>query len=220
MATPIEHHEVDLRSKKARDVFRSGDVHALIHMGVMHDPRASAAELYSWNVGGTSHLLEYAQAYGVKKVVVLSSANVYGPRPDNTQFLSEDAPLMAAHFGQVSLVSLPANLVVAPVVALMMWLGMLATAVAQVDPALAAPLNVAGAPLIGFMDHVAEVAAGVPHAVWRSPSGRTWPASALSPKSATLRLPASSRSRFSGLRSRWYTPRPWQKSTAETSWRK
>lgn len=92
----IEHLEVDLRSKKARDVFRTGEVHALVHMGVMHDPRASAAELYSWNVGGTSHLLEYAQAYGVKKVVVLSSANVYGPRPDNTQFLSEDAPLMAA----------------------------------------------------------------------------------------------------------------------------
>src|SRR4051812_43771091 len=69
----IEHHEVDLRSKKARDVFRSGDVDALVHMGVMHDPRATAAELYSWNVGGTSRLLEYAQAYGVRKVVVLSS---------------------------------------------------------------------------------------------------------------------------------------------------
>ncbi len=92
----IEHHEVDLRSKKARDVFRTGDVAALIHMGVMHDPRASAAELYSWNVSGTSKLLEYAQAYGVKKVVVLSSANVYGPRPDNPQFLTEEAPLMAA----------------------------------------------------------------------------------------------------------------------------
>ena len=92
----IEHYEVDLRSKKARDVFRTGDVHALIHMGVMHDPRATTAELYSWNVGGTSRLLEYCQAYGVRKVVVLSSANVYGPRPDNPQFLTEDAPLMAA----------------------------------------------------------------------------------------------------------------------------
>lgn len=92
----VEHYEVDLRSKKARDVFRTGDVHALVHMGVMHDPRASVAELYSWNVGGTSRLLEYCQAYGVRKVVVLSSANVYGPRPDNPQFLTEEAPLMAA----------------------------------------------------------------------------------------------------------------------------
>ena len=92
----LVHHQVDLRSKKARDIFRAGDVDALIHMGVMHDPRATPAELYSWNIGGTSRLFEYCQAYGVPKVVVLSSANVYGPRPDNPQFLTEDAPLLAA----------------------------------------------------------------------------------------------------------------------------
>jgi UDP-glucose 4-epimerase len=92
----IEHHQVDLRSKKARDVFRHGRVDALVHMGVMHDPRATPAELYSWNVGGTTKLLEYCLAYRVPKVVVLSSANVYGPRPENTQFLTEEAPLLGA----------------------------------------------------------------------------------------------------------------------------
>src|SRR5678815_5061072 len=34
--------------------------------------------------------------HDVPKVVLLSSANVYGPRPDNPQFLTEDAPLLAA----------------------------------------------------------------------------------------------------------------------------
>jgi len=92
----IEHHQVDLRSKKARDVFRAGEVDALIHLGVMHDPRARPAEIYSWNITGTTKLLEYCQAYRVPKVVLLSSANVYGPRPDNPQFLTEDAPLLAA----------------------------------------------------------------------------------------------------------------------------
>lgn len=92
----IEHHLVDLRSKKARDIFRAGDVDALIHLGVMHDPRARPAELYSWNVLGTSKLLEYCATYQVPKVVLVSSANVYGPRPDNPQFLTEDAPLLAA----------------------------------------------------------------------------------------------------------------------------
>jgi UDP-glucose 4-epimerase len=92
----VEHHQVDLRSKKARDVFRGGDVDALIHMGVMHDPRSSSAELYSWNFKGTTRLLEYCAAYKVPKVVFLSSANVYGPRPDNPQFLGEEAPLLAA----------------------------------------------------------------------------------------------------------------------------
>lgn len=92
----IVHHQVDVRSKKARDVFRAGDVAALVHMGLMHDPRATAADVYSWNVAGTMKLLEYCQTYRVPKVVVLSSADVYGPRPDNPQFLSEDAPLLAA----------------------------------------------------------------------------------------------------------------------------
>ncbi|MEM9489111.1 MAG: SDR family oxidoreductase [Myxococcota bacterium] len=92
----VDHYRVDLRSKKARDIFRGGDVTALIHLGLMHRPRASSAELYSWNVNGTARLLEYCMAYNVPKVVVLSSANVYGPRPDNAQFLTEEAPLLAA----------------------------------------------------------------------------------------------------------------------------
>jgi UDP-glucose 4-epimerase len=92
----IEHYQVDLRSKKARDVFRAGGVRALIHLGVMHDPRASGAEHHSWNVQGTLRLLEACATYKVPKVIVLSSANVYGPRADNPQFLSEDAPLMAS----------------------------------------------------------------------------------------------------------------------------
>jgi UDP-glucose 4-epimerase len=95
----IEHIQVDLRSKKARDVFRGGDVRALIHMGLMHDPRLSEADHHSWNVQGTARLLDACASYGVPKVVMLSSANVYGPRPDNSQFLTEDAPLMAGqHF--------------------------------------------------------------------------------------------------------------------------
>ncbi len=74
------------------------------------------------------------------------------------------APLLSVHFGRVSLISLPANLVVAPVVAPIMWLGMLAGAIAQVDPGLARPLAAAAAPLAGFVEHVASVSAAVPHA--------------------------------------------------------
>jgi UDP-glucose 4-epimerase len=92
----IEHVQVDLRNKKARDVFRGGDVAALVHMGVMHNPRQSEEEHHSWNIGGTSRILDACLRYEVPKVVVLSSANVYGPRPDNSQFLTEDAPLLGS----------------------------------------------------------------------------------------------------------------------------
>jgi UDP-glucose 4-epimerase len=92
----VEMHQLDLRKKKAEDVFRKGNVGAVIHMGIMHDPRMSEEEHHSFNVIGTTRLLDYCARYGVKKVVVLSSANVYGPSPENSNFLTEEAPLMAA----------------------------------------------------------------------------------------------------------------------------
>jgi len=93
----IEHHRIDVRRKKARDLFRSKGVSALIHLGVMHDPRVGAEEHHTWNVVAFQKLLEYAERHSIPKLVLLSSANVYGPRPDNPQFIGEDAPLLAAN---------------------------------------------------------------------------------------------------------------------------
>lgn len=92
----VAHVAVDLRKKKTDDVFRRNRVKAIIHMGILHDPRMSAEDHHSFNVLGTTRVLDCAARYGVKKVVVLSSANVYGPSPDNSNFLTENAPLMAA----------------------------------------------------------------------------------------------------------------------------
>jgi UDP-glucose 4-epimerase len=90
----IVHAQVDIRRKKLKDVFRANDIQAVVHLGVMHDPRASAAEHHSWNVAGFTKLLEYVAQFRVPKLVVLSSANVYGPQPSNPQFLSEESPLL------------------------------------------------------------------------------------------------------------------------------
>jgi len=92
----VQMYELDLRKRKAEDVFRTNQVGSVIHMGIMHDPRMNEEEHYSFNVVGTTRLLEYCVKHNVKKVVVLSSANVYGPSPDNSNFLTEEAPLMAA----------------------------------------------------------------------------------------------------------------------------
>ncbi|MBT8493878.1 MAG: NAD-dependent epimerase/dehydratase family protein, partial [Deltaproteobacteria bacterium] len=45
----IELHHLDIRSKRARDLFRQRQASALIHMGLLHDRRHSPRELYSWN---------------------------------------------------------------------------------------------------------------------------------------------------------------------------
>lgn len=98
----IVHHAVDIRRKKTRDVLRSGIVDAVVHLGTMHDPRANEAERHAWNVVAFQQLLEAVAQYGVRKLVVLSSANVYGPHSDNPQFLTEEAPLLGAqHFSAI-----------------------------------------------------------------------------------------------------------------------
>ena len=74
------------------------------------------------------------------------------------------APIIAARFGTLSLASLPANVAVAPAVAPIMWLGMLASAAAQVAPALAAPLATAAALPLAYVAWVAHTAASAPHA--------------------------------------------------------
>jgi UDP-glucose 4-epimerase len=91
----VEHHELDLRSARAREVF-AGGVSAVVHLGVDHDLRADSADNHAINMTRMQKLFEYVEAFGIKKVVLLSSANVYGPRPDNPQFLTEDAPLLGA----------------------------------------------------------------------------------------------------------------------------
>jgi competence protein ComEC len=74
------------------------------------------------------------------------------------------APLLALHFEQVSLASLPANLLAAPAVAPIMWLGMLSAAAAQASPVLAAPLNALDGPLLAYLSALAHAAAGLPYA--------------------------------------------------------
>jgi UDP-glucose 4-epimerase len=98
----VRHEQVDIRRKKLKDIFRAEPIEAVVHLGVMHDPRASQSEHHSWNVAGFQKLLEYVAQFDVPKLVVLSSANVYGPQPENAQFLTEDAPLLGgARFGDI-----------------------------------------------------------------------------------------------------------------------
>ncbi|HEV7459610.1 MAG TPA: ComEC/Rec2 family competence protein [Solirubrobacteraceae bacterium] len=74
------------------------------------------------------------------------------------------APLLAFHFGRVSLASLPANLLAAPAVAPIMWLGMIAAALGQVAPALAVPVNALAAVPLAYLQWLAHAAASAPAA--------------------------------------------------------
>src|SRR2546425_3781224 len=92
----LEVHNLDIRKRKLEDLFRRGDLQAMIHMAIVHDPRLPQSEHHSFNVLGTKAVLSFAAKYGVRKVVVLSSATVYGPQPGNDNFLTEESPLLGS----------------------------------------------------------------------------------------------------------------------------
>lgn len=71
------------------------------------------------------------------------------------------APLLALHFEQLSLVSLPANLLAVPAVAPVMWLG---TASGVLGGAAAEALNAAAAYPLAYLAWVARASAAVSHA--------------------------------------------------------
>jgi competence protein ComEC len=66
------------------------------------------------------------------------------------------APLMAHHFGSLSLTTLVANLLALPAVAPAMWLGMLAAAAGQIPALPVEPLNWLDSLLLAYIAQVAE----------------------------------------------------------------
>lgn len=91
-------HTLDLRSRKAEDVFRRNRVDAVIHLNPEWS-RAGQQGARGTVVTGTHKVLDYCQQHEVPKVVFLSTASTYGASPDNNQFLTEESPLLA---GQAS----------------------------------------------------------------------------------------------------------------------
>jgi UDP-glucose 4-epimerase len=86
-------HEIDLRKRKFEDVFRTERPRAVVHLAFLRHFGADPELRHEVNVLGTKHLLEYCAAYGVERLVVLSSAYVYGALPENPTYMTEDAAL-------------------------------------------------------------------------------------------------------------------------------
>ncbi|MEY2515547.1 MAG: competence protein ComEC [bacterium] len=80
------------------------------------------------------------------------------------------APLIALHFERLSLVSLPVNLLAAPAVAPVMWLGTIAGAAGQLSPSLAQPFAELAMLPLGYLTWLARRAAMLPFAELELPS--------------------------------------------------
>jgi nucleoside-diphosphate-sugar epimerase len=84
-------HRVDIVSGDL--VHLLADVDVVLHLASMRDPIPDADLMHRVDVDGTRRLLAAASAAGVRRIVRVSSAAVYGAWPDNPIPLTEDAPL-------------------------------------------------------------------------------------------------------------------------------
>jgi nucleoside-diphosphate-sugar epimerase len=72
---------------------RLAGVDVIVHTDVDMSPDTDARSRRAFNVRGAQTVLTAAAAGGVSRVVLVTSAMVYGARPDNSVPLPEDAPL-------------------------------------------------------------------------------------------------------------------------------
>jgi nucleoside-diphosphate-sugar epimerase len=87
----LEMHLVDVTRADLVPLLEGVEV--LVHLAGVHDAIPDEDLMARVNVTGTRRVLEAAGTAGVRKVILVSSATVYGAWPNNPIPLNEDAPL-------------------------------------------------------------------------------------------------------------------------------
>ena len=100
----VRFHPVDLTIPTAdghlAEIFRKEQVDTVVHTAFRREPTSDLEEDHELETIGSLHILNACAAAGIRRLVVASTTMVYGPRPDNPNFLTELHPLRghrAAH---------------------------------------------------------------------------------------------------------------------------
>lgn len=91
-AAGLDFRPADVRSPLLVEMLRDEGVQSVCHLQFREEVAGSEAT-FDLNVVGTIKLLETCSEAGVGHVVLRSSTAVYGARPDNSAFLTEETPL-------------------------------------------------------------------------------------------------------------------------------
>jgi UDP-glucose 4-epimerase len=93
----VRFHALDLAEPTAdgrlAELFQKEGVEAVLHAAFRSQPRADLEADHEFETIGSLHLLHACAAARVRRLVVASSTMLYGARPDNPNFLSEEHPL-------------------------------------------------------------------------------------------------------------------------------
>ena len=93
----VSFHRVDLTDPTAdarlADVFAKESVQVVVHTAFRTRPTPDLEYDHELETIGSLHVMNACAAAKVKRLVVASSTTLYGPRPDNPNFLTEEHPL-------------------------------------------------------------------------------------------------------------------------------
>jgi UDP-glucose 4-epimerase len=89
----VEHHHTDLRRKAATQLLKKKKPDVVVHIGAIHAPNPRGAHRI---IDATVQLLKLVEQVKARKLVLLSSATLYGASATSASFLTEEAPLLAA----------------------------------------------------------------------------------------------------------------------------
>jgi UDP-glucose 4-epimerase len=93
----VRFHRIDLcdpgSSETLAEVLESERVEALVHHAFRSDPGPDVERDHELDTIGSLHVMNACAAAKLRRLVVASSTMLYGPRPDNPNFLSESHPL-------------------------------------------------------------------------------------------------------------------------------
>lgn len=89
----VEFRTGDIRDPLLSVALTGADV--VVNLALTSAPIATEDTMFAVNVHGTRNLLAAADRVGIRRLVHLSSATVYGAHPDNPVPLTEDEPLRA-----------------------------------------------------------------------------------------------------------------------------
>ncbi len=93
----VRFHRVDLTEPTAdsrlADVLRRERVDAVVHTAFRVEPTPDLEMDHELETIGSLHVMNACSAAKIRRLVVASSTMLYGPRPDNPNFLTESHPL-------------------------------------------------------------------------------------------------------------------------------
>lgn len=93
----VRFHRIDLAAPNAdsriAETLARERVEALVHCAFRTQPTPDTELDYEFETIGSRQVMNACAAAKVRRIVVASSTMLYGPRPDNPNFLSEDHPL-------------------------------------------------------------------------------------------------------------------------------